>query len=107
MVASRIARSSCPTIRRSRATEGGWIAEWLGISGSEEAGALELLLATDQIRRTKARYEPAAASVVDTRRDPDAAHTLRIFWSKVALERLNARAEGLFSHSVFGVSEAG
>lgn len=87
--------------------EVGWIARRLGISDNEEARALELLLATDQIRRAHARYEPAHAGVVDTRRDPEGAHALRVFWSKVALERLSARAEGLFSHSVFGVSEAG
>jgi DNA-binding transcriptional regulator YiaG len=87
--------------------EAGWIAQRLRISVSEEARALELLLATDQIRRAGARYEPAAAKVVDTRRDPEGAHALRVFWSKIALERLNTRAEGLFSHGVFGVSEAG
>jgi hypothetical protein len=43
--------------------------------------------------------------VIDTRRDPDAAHALRVFWSEVALERLKARADGLFSHSVLAVSE--
>jgi hypothetical protein len=87
--------------------EAGWIARRLGISESEEARALELLLGTGQIRRAGARYEPAAARVVDTRRDPEGAHALRVFWSKVASERLNARVEGLFSHGVFGVSEAG
>ncbi|HEU4576866.1 MAG TPA: hypothetical protein VFS67_01330 [Polyangiaceae bacterium] len=35
---------------------------------------------------------------MDTRRDPDGAHALRVFWSEVALERLRGRSEGLFSH---------
>jgi hypothetical protein len=39
-----------------------------------------------------------ALRVVDTRRDPDGAHALRVFWSEVALERLRGRSEGLFSH---------
>ncbi len=86
----------------------GWIARRLGISDSEEARAVELLLATDQIRRVEQRYEPAPSTVVDTRRDPQGAHELRMFWAKVALDRLKARGEGgLFSHGVFGVSEAG
>jgi hypothetical protein len=38
-------------------------------------------------------------------KDPDGAHALRVFWSEVALERLRVRSEGLFSHSVFAVSE--
>jgi hypothetical protein len=86
--------------------EPGWIAARLGISRGQEQRALELLCATGQAERTSTGYAPLGeARMIDTRRDPDAAHALRVFWSEVALERLRGRAEGLFSHSVFGVSE--
>jgi hypothetical protein len=84
----------------------GWIAARLGIPLAEEEKALALLLATGQIEQTATGYAPLGEGrVIDTRRDPDGAHALRCFWSQVALERLRARAEGLFSHSVLAVSE--
>jgi transcriptional regulator with XRE-family HTH domain len=86
--------------------EPGWIAQHLGIPQAQEERALELLCATGQVQKTRTGYQPLGEGrVVDTRRDPDAAHALRVFWSEVALERLRGRAEGLFSHSVFAVSE--
>jgi transcriptional regulator with XRE-family HTH domain len=89
-----------------RSHEPGWIAKRLAISANEEQRALELLLATEQIEQQGQRYAPLGEGrLIDTRRDPDAAHALRVFWSQVALERLRARADGLFSHSVFAVSE--
>jgi transcriptional regulator with XRE-family HTH domain len=92
--------------RSLRRHEPGWIATRLSISRAEEERALELLLATRQIEKSKNRYAPLAeARVIDTRRDPDGAHALRVFWSEVALERLRGHGDGLFSHSVFGVSE--
>jgi len=87
--------------------EPGWIAERLGITLAQEERALELLVATGQIEKTRTGYALLGEGrVIDTRRDPDAAHALRVFWSEVALERLKARADGLFSHSVVAVSEA-
>jgi hypothetical protein len=86
--------------------EPGWIASRLGIDIDDETRALELLLATGQIRRTRTGYEPLGeARVIDTRRDARAARELRIFWSEVALGRLRAGSEGLYSHGVFAVSE--
>lgn len=86
--------------------EPGWIAARLGIPPEDEERALALLLATGQIEATLTGYTPVGeGSVVDTRRDADAAHALRLFWSEVALERLKKRHKGLFSHSVFAVSE--
>ena len=43
--------------------------------------------------------------VVDTRRDPKAAHALRAFWADVARARMDEPGDALFSHSLFGVSE--
>ena len=87
-------------------SEPGWIARHLGIPLAREERALELLCATGQVRKTRTGYLPLGEGrVIDTRLDPDGAHALRVFWSEVALERLRARSEGLFSHSVFAVSE--
>jgi transcriptional regulator with XRE-family HTH domain len=87
--------------------EPGWIARRLGLSAETEQKLLELLVATGQVRHNEGRYAVAAdAQLVDTRRDAAGARALRAFWSEVALTRLRAGAEGLFSHSVFGVSEA-
>ena len=86
--------------------EPGWIARRLGLDVASEQPALDLLLATGQIRRTADGYEPVDdARVLDTRRDPRGALELRVFWSEVALARLRAGSDGLFSHSVFAVSE--
>jgi transcriptional regulator with XRE-family HTH domain len=86
--------------------EPGWIARRLGIDAGHETRALELLLATGQIQRTTTGYEPLGeARLIDTRRDPRGAQELRVFWSEVALARLREGSEGLYSHSVFGVSE--
>jgi transcriptional regulator with XRE-family HTH domain len=86
--------------------EPGWIARRLGIEADDEARALELLLATGQIQRTAAGYELLGeARLIDTRRDPRGAQELRVFWSEVALARLRQGSDGLYSHSVFGVSE--
>ena len=86
--------------------EPGWIAARLGITPAQAERALELLVATGQVEKTRTGYAPLGEGrVIDTRRDPDAAHALRVFWSEVALQRLQARADGLYSHSVFAVSE--
>jgi transcriptional regulator with XRE-family HTH domain len=86
--------------------EPGWLAQHLGIPLAREERALELLCATGQVQKTRRGYQPLGEGrVVDTRRDPEGAHALRVFWSEVALERLRARAEGLFAHSVLAVSE--
>jgi transcriptional regulator with XRE-family HTH domain len=86
--------------------EPGWVARRLGLDLAGEQRALELLLATGQVRRTDARFEPVDdAPLIDTRRDPRGAWQLRVFWSEVALARLRAGSDGLFSHAVVGVSE--
>ncbi len=84
----------------------GWLAQRLKISFEQERRALEVLVATQQIEWCEPKFRIAAEPrLVDTRRDPNAAWQLRTFWSQVANQRLQERAEGLFSHNVFGVSE--
>lgn len=85
--------------------EPGWIATRLDIPEEEEAGALALLVATGQAELQGEKYHLASVpKVIDTRRDPKAAHALRAFWADVARERMDEPGDALFSHNVFGVS---
>ena len=92
----------------------GYVAQQLGITKDEATRALDVLVQTGQIERRGEKFIPRDDSqLVDTRRDPAAAQALREFWSEVALSRLKrptAKPQadavlGLFSHSVFGVSD--
>lgn len=88
------------------AHEPGWIASRLDIPRDEEDAALELLASTGQAELRDGKYQLVSEpKVVDTRRDPRAAHTLRAFWADVARQRMDEPGDALFSHSVFGVSE--
>jgi hypothetical protein len=42
---------------------------------------------------------------VDTRQDPDAGRRLKAWWARVALDRLQAGDDGLYSYNLFTVSE--
>jgi transcriptional regulator with XRE-family HTH domain len=82
-----------------------WIAARLGLSEDCVQRSLELLLASGQLRLDGSHYIGVdAPRTLDTRRDPDAARPLRAFWSRVALERLEAGHAGVFAHNVFSVS---
>ncbi len=84
----------------------GWIAARLDIPAEEEAGALDLLEDTGQIEFRAGKFQLCSLpKVVDTRRDPKAAHALRAFWADVARQRMDEPGDALFSHSVFSVSE--
>lgn len=83
----------------------GWIAAELGIPLDAEGEALSLLVQSGQVQRKDGQYKLLGEpSTVDTRRAPEAAQRLRVFWSKVATERLSTGAEGLFAYNVFSVS---
>lgn len=85
----------------------GWIAKQLGIDQAKEQEALSLLVASGQVQQLDGKYHPLAEpTTVDTRRAPEVARRLRVFWSQVAKERLVAGSEGLFAYNVFSVSEA-
>jgi hypothetical protein len=62
------------------------------------------------IRDGSGRYAPAHVStVVDTRRDPEAARRLRVFWSRVAAERIEHAGESqqvTAAYNLFGISRA-
>lgn len=86
--------------------ERGWLARRIGISLDEEQRCLELLALTGQIRLRDGRWELREVLAVDTRRDPRSEVDVRAWWAEVALERLRAGEEGIFSYNVFAVSEA-
>lgn len=84
----------------------GWIAERVGISPEQERECLTLLSHTGQIYSKRGRWELREVLAVDTRRDADAEHRVKHWWSQVALERLANKDSGLLSYNVFAVSEA-
>jgi transcriptional regulator with XRE-family HTH domain len=85
----------------------GWIASQLGIDAIAERDALALLVESGQIEFRDGKYAPSAdPHTVDTRREPEVAQRLRVFWSEVATGRLRRGGEGLFAYNVFSVSTA-
>jgi transcriptional regulator with XRE-family HTH domain len=93
-----------------RAHEPGWLAARLGLPLEEEARSLDLLLRSGQVvREAGGLYAPARVSTVDTRRDPEAARRLRVFWSRAATERIERAGERqqiAAAYNLFGVSRA-
>ena len=84
----------------------GFIAERLQISLEEEQRCVALLLETGQLKKRAGRLLPGAALTVDTRRDANRAREAKAWWAKVALDRLEAGAQGTFSYNLFSVSRA-
>lgn len=84
----------------------GWLAHRIGISRREEVRCLRLLARTGQIRLRRRRWEPREVRALDTRRDQKAETLVKAFWTEVALGRLRAGRDGLFSYNLFAVSEA-
>jgi hypothetical protein len=67
---------------------------------------LKLLLATHQIRRTAGGYRPVESADVDTGRDPEKAHQLKLAWTKTAVQRMESLSPGHYGYSLFAVSKA-
>ena len=84
----------------------GWLAKRVGITLTEEDDALSLLEAAGQIRLAGGRWEVIDSHVVDTRYQRIQARRLKEFWAQVAVDRLRAGVEGVFSYNVFAVSRA-
>lgn len=89
---ARVLRAPSDAQRDERANAKlSWPSELGGVRDGGGGRGARPLLATGQIEATLTGYTPVGeGSVVDTRRDADAAHALRLFWSEVALERLKA-----------------
>ena len=93
-----------PEYRKRRAHEPGFIAERLRISREEEERCVALLLETGQVEKRGKRLIPGAPLTVDTRGDAARSRQAKVFWTSVALERIEAGAEGTFSYNLFSVS---
>jgi Domain of unknown function (DUF4423) len=84
----------------------GFIAAKLDISREEEERCVALLLRTGQLQRVSGRLVPGPSLTVDTRGDRARSQKLKAFWAKVALARLEADGDGVFSYNLFSVSRA-
>jgi hypothetical protein len=84
--------------------ESDYLVRKTGATPEEVQGALEFLSATGQIRKTRRGYRPEQIGVVDTGVDPERARALRLTWTRLALERLEAGAAGQFGYSLFAIS---
>lgn len=83
--------------------EPGFVAKSLGISLEEEEECLRALLDSGQIAIEEGRYH-SRSLVVDTRPDRERDRALKVWWSRVAMQRLARGAEGQFSYNLFTVS---
>jgi transcriptional regulator with XRE-family HTH domain len=87
----------------------GWLSAALQLPREQEDASLQLLVRSGQVVWNGARYEPARVMTVDTRRDREAARRLRLFWSRMAIDRVeqaSAEREASSAYNVFGVSHA-
>ncbi|HET7543018.1 MAG TPA: DUF4423 domain-containing protein [Polyangiaceae bacterium] len=83
----------------------GWIAEQIGIEPSTEERCLKLLQDSGQISFDGSHYRQESVTALDTRRDPDAARKLRVWWLRQAAARIDAGERGMM-YNLFGVSTA-
>jgi len=93
-----------PAYRKLRAHAPGFIAQRLSISLEEEGRCVALLLETGQLEKKGKRLIPGAALTVDTRGDAARSRQAKAFWTRVALDRIEAGADGTFSYNLFSVS---
>jgi DNA-binding phage protein len=82
----------------------GYIAEQLGIGQEEEKRCVDALLGSGQLDWDGERYRVGAV-LTDTSHYPEAGRRLKIWWTRLSLERLERESDGLFSYNLFAVSE--
>jgi hypothetical protein len=93
----------CPPERHGQEE---FLARKLGIDRSQVREALEVLLATSQIKRVRGGFAPRVIESIDVGADPERAHALRVAWTGTALDRLARKKPGKFVWTVFAVSKA-
>ena len=86
--------------------EPGWIATRVGITLQQEQQYLEALTMGGQVIEDCGRYRVVEEQAVDTRHDPERAVRLRHFWSELAISRIDAAQDGVFSYNLVGVSDS-
>jgi hypothetical protein len=84
----------------------GWLAERLGISKEEETICLTALSTARQIKLVKGVWTVDQTQTIDTRAEPARGRRLKAEWSKVALSRLEAGVQGVFSFNLMSISRA-
>lgn len=82
----------------------GWIARRIGISVEQESECLELLARTGQVYESEGKLRLREVMALDTRREPAAENRVKRWWTELAVSRLAAHGEGVFSYNVFAVS---
>lgn len=93
----------CP---HERDAQEAFLARKLGIERTQVREALEVLLATAQIKRVRSGFAPRMVESIDVGADPERAHALRVAWTSTALKRLTKKKPGKFVWTVFAVSKA-
>jgi DNA-binding phage protein len=83
----------------------GWLARRLGISRQEEDVCLAALATSRQIRLDSGLWTHQEQTI-DTRVNPERSRRLKAKWLRVALERMEAGADGIFGYNVMAVSRA-
>jgi DNA-binding phage protein len=84
----------------------GWLAKRLGISRDEEQRCLAALATARQIRLESGLWTLHQEQIIDTRVQPQRGRRLKAEWLRVALERLEAGATGIFGYNVMAISRA-
>jgi DNA-binding phage protein len=92
--------------RRLPRHEGGWFAQRLHLTTSQESLCLSLLVDSGQAFWNGHHYEPRGVTAVDTRQDRDAARALAVFWAQLGVARLSEHASGHFAYNLVAVSAA-
>lgn len=80
------------------------VARLLGITEMQVRICLQLLRSAGEVTFDGSLYRLAGAAAVDTRSDARANLRLKTWWLQVAVERMNAGANGQFSFNLFSVS---
>ena len=93
----------CP---RQREAQELFLMRKLGIERAQVKEALEVLLATSQIKRVRSGFAPRVVESIDVGADPERAHALRVAWTSTALQRLEQKKPGKFVWTLFAVSKA-
>lgn len=81
------------------------LAERLGLELADVVRCLDALVSTGQVVRRGDRWLAGDVQAVDTRTVPELGRFLKEFWAKEAIRRIGRGDDGLFSYTVFTVSD--
>lgn len=82
-----------------------WVAAQLGMDVSLVGETLAALRDTGQVAWDGRHYVEFSPDVVDTRNNPERARQLKSWWTRTALQRLEANAPGVFAYNLSAVSK--